>query len=81
MGGSGSVFVDSAGCPLLVGGFGFAGPNGPTHTYAILNPPKLDSVARRALVGAHVVTDSLPPAGCGARRAVHLDYAIVSLVP
>jgi hypothetical protein len=81
MGGTGTVFVDSAGCPVLVGGFGFYGPFGQTHTYAILNPPKLDSVARRALAGAHVVTDSLPPAGCGTRRVVHLDYAIVSLVP
>lgn len=80
MAGSGSLFVDSAGCPVLVGGFGF-GPSGQTHTYAIQNAPKLDSIARRALVGAHVVVDSLPPAGCGTHRVVHLDYAIVALVP
>ncbi len=80
MAGSGSLFVDSTGCPMLVGGFGCSGPFGPTHTYAIANPPHLDSQARRALVGAHVVAVA-PPAGCGTQRVVHLDYAIVSLVP
>ncbi len=80
MAGSGTVFVDSAGCPVLVGGFGFTGPFGQTHTYAIANPPQLDSQARRALVGAHVVV-AAPPAACGTHRVVHLDYAIVSLVP
>ena len=80
MAGTGTVFVDSAGCPVLVGGFGF-GPNGPAHAYAIENPPHLDSIARQAMVGAHVVTDSLPPAACGTHRFVHLDYAVVWLVP
>jgi hypothetical protein len=80
MAGSGTVFVDSAGCPVLVGGFGFTGPFGQSHTYAIANPPQLDSQARRALVGAHIVA-AAPPAGCGTHRVVHLDYAIVSLVP
>lgn len=80
MAGSGTMFVDSAGCPVLVGGFGFAGPFGSTHTYAIANPPHLDSQARRALAGAHVVA-AAPPAGCGTHRVVQLDYAIVSLVP
>lgn len=80
MAGSGSVFVDSTGCPVLVGGSGFTGPFGPTHTYAIANPPQLDAQARRALVGAHVVA-AAPPAGCGTHRVVQLDYAIVSLVP
>jgi hypothetical protein len=81
MAGSGLLLADSAGCPVLLGGLGIYGPLGATHTYAIANPPKLDSIARRALVGAHVVTDSLPSAACGSRRLVHLDYAIVSLVP
>lgn len=80
MAGSGTVFVDSAGCPVLVGGFGFAGPFGQSHTYAIANPPQLDSQARRALVGAHIVAVATP-AACGTHRVVHLDYAIVSLVP
>jgi len=80
MAGTGTVFVDSAGCPVVVGGFGF-GPNGPAHLYAIQNPPHLDSIARQAMVGAHIVTDSLPPVACGSHRLVHLDYAIVWLVP
>lgn len=74
MAGTASMLVDSAGCTVLLVGFGF------TRTYAVLNPPALGGQVRRALVGAHI-TAAAPPAGCGAHRVVQLDYAIVALVP
>jgi hypothetical protein len=74
MAGTGTMLVDSAGCTVLMPGFGFA------RTYAVLNPPALGGQVRRALVGAHVAAVA-PPAGCGTHRVVQLDYAIVTLVP
>jgi hypothetical protein len=74
MAGTGTMLVDSLGCTILAPGFGLS------RTYAALNPPALGGQARRALVGAHVVSGPIP-SGCAGHRMVQLDYATVALIP
>ena len=68
--------VDSAGCPLLRGGVGFAA----AHVYAVTNMPQLNGIIRTAFVGGHVVA-AAAPSGCSGQRSVMLDFAEVDLVP
>ncbi len=76
MAGLGTLGPDSVGCVVLIGGvFGAA------HQYAVLNPPAAlagDTVV--VMAGAHVVMTP-PPAACGTRRAVELDFVEAALVP